>query len=663
MELRLTRIQTGKSLSFLFFRKEDFPITPDWSETLAAFGVAAAFFTLMGWPLARLLAAPFGIAPALGWAVFNALALPVLTFTGFGRLTASTLCIACLAGAVYALRRTQAGGVRLPPWALVLAGCVALLPLIAIMPKDVEGGLLLGPPMFDHVKIAIVDSVLREGLPVHNPFIGGDGPSPLAYYYLWHFSAAVLGACFSIGGWPADAAMTGATAWASLLLMMEVAVWVSGRVAACWAVGLLALPASLRPLLDAVLGRDTSGRVLARDADLGGWLDQAAWVPQHLASACCAIVAVLLMPSLAGARPRLAAVVLGVVVAAGFESSTWIGGVAFAVAGPLAGLVAVLCLPRSRRAPFFAWAALAALVAGLLVLPFVLAQFAAVAGRHGPPAVAWLTYPTLGSAVPAGWRSALDLPAFWLVALPFGVPVMALSLAGLPSRHTRAAWPLAAFAVACLAVAWLLRSMIDNNDLGWRAVLPAVLVLTSLASSGLIRLATSRRWSTLAACLGLAALGLPGLMSLAGGYVFGQRPGSAAAFARSAAAWDALRRVAAPAERIANNPKLAALSTPWPVNIAWALLSDRPSCYSQWETVLAYGALTRRQLDDANARVERVFDGHAEPGDVAILASRYGCHAVLLTPADGAWQDDPFAASPDYAPAAHAAQWRIYKRR
>ena len=519
--------------------------------------------------------------------------------------------------------------------------------------------------MFDHVKIAVVDAVLRQGLPVQNPFVGGDGPAPLAYYYLWHFSAAVLGACLPIGGWAADAAMTGFTAWASLMLMMGLALAITGgRHAACAVAALLAIPASMRPVLDGMLGHDLSGRVLLRDADVGGWLNQAAWVPQHLASACCTVLAVLLMPGLAGRHPRLAAAVLGIVVAAGFESSTWVGGVAFAFAGPVAGSVALLSMPLAMRARAVGWAAAAALATAALITPFVLAQMAAVAQRHGGPVVALTPDRVLGPAVSDDWRSVLDVPAFWLVAVPFGLPAVApLALAGLRYPGVQAARPLAAAALACLTVACILRSTIDNNDLGWRAVLPAILVLTAFAAAGLVHLAGTPSRLGLAAALVPLALGLPQAATLIRGYAAGQRPGAATAFAGSVPSWEALRRVASPADRIANNPSLAGLGTPWPVNIAWALLSDRPSCYSQWETVLAYGTLTRPQLDEMTARMQRVFDGHVVAGDTATLARQYGCRVVLLTPNDGAWQNDPFSASPDYALADQADRWRIYKRR
>ena len=46
-------------------------------------------------------------------------------------------------------------------------------------------------PIFDHSKSAIVDAMARLGVPPVNPVFGEFGaPGRLAYYYLWHFSAA-----------------------------------------------------------------------------------------------------------------------------------------------------------------------------------------------------------------------------------------------------------------------------------------------------------------------------------------------------------------------------------------------------------------------------------------------------------------------------------------
>ena len=44
-------------------------------------------------------------------------------------------------------------------------------------------------------------------------------------------------------------------------------------------------------------------------------------------------------------------------------------------------------------------------------------------------------------------------------------------------------------------------------------------------------------------------------------------------------------------------------------------------------------------------------------------AKQYGCEVVVLVPQDKAWDNDPFAASPDYRFAENRdGRWRIYLR-
>ena len=51
----------------------------------------------------------------------------------------------------------------------------------------------------------------------------------------------------------------------------------------------------------------------------------------------------------------------------------------------------------------------------------------------------------------------------------------------------------------------------------------------------------------------------------------------------------------------------------------------------------------------------------AQPGDVDEFAKTFGCDVVVVVPQDGAWKNDPFAASPDYRLAeSRDGQWRIY---
>ena len=68
-----------------------------------------------------------------------------------------------------------------------------------------------------------------------------DASSGLAYYYLWHFSAAEIALVTSMSGWEADVGLTWFTAFASLSLMMGLAVWLSKRAtAAIWVLALAA---------------------------------------------------------------------------------------------------------------------------------------------------------------------------------------------------------------------------------------------------------------------------------------------------------------------------------------------------------------------------------------------------------------------------------------
>jgi hypothetical protein len=651
---------------------------PDLASIAATACADCIFFTLLGLPLARLVpgngVAALGVAPALGWAAFTVLALPILSVAGFKLAAIGALAGASLCAAVWGIARTRPT-VRLPRWALPLAWGLAVLPALAIVPKPVSDGLLLAPPMFDHVKIAMVDSLLRSGLPIRNPFFGPPGHTQLSYYYLWHFGAAVTADLLRQGGWTAEGGMTWFTAFASLLLVMALAQSLGGRRSGCALAALLCLPGSLRPLLAVAIGRESAGHLIPGSADFGDWLNQAAWVPQHLQSACCVVLSVLLIRAIARRPGWVAPLLLALVAAAGFESSAWVGGIAFAAVAAVAGTLELACLPAQQRVRFAAQGVAAAFLAALIASPFLLSQMGELAGRQGSAPIALHPYGMLGDWVSPAWRTALDVPAFWLL-LPFEMPAL-VPLGGLglwaaargirfgtDAEAGRRALLLAACTMSCLAVAWLFRSTIDNNDLGWRAVLPPVLILPAAAAVVVTRLVAQGRWVRLATAGMLAIAGLPAAADLLRGYAVGQRPGDPAGMAGSAALWNAVRAVSGPEERIANNPRFVAAATPWPVNISSAVLSDRPSCYGNWETVLAYGGVSRKTLEGIEDLFKRVFDGTASAADIDALALRYDCALAVLVPADGAWNHDPFAAGADYVLTDPGAKrWRIYRRR
>jgi hypothetical protein len=231
-----------------------------------------------------------------------------------------------------------------------------------------------------------------------------------------------------------------------------------------------------------------------------------------------------------------------------------------------------------------------------------------------------------------------------------------------PERRP-AARALVAMAIASLTVAWLLVSKLaNNNDLGWRAVLAGVVVLIVFAAVGLSAwLAAPRR---LAATAAIAVL-LVGLFE--GGQLiqenFTGRVGSfSKVFASTPAMWEAVRKHSAPDDRVGNNPLFLQDATPWPVNLSWALLSNRRSCFAGRELTLVYARLSRARHEEINVQFIRVFKGDGSADDIRDLAVQFECRVVVVTAQDGAWSRDPFAASPYYRLVESKADaWRIYK--
>jgi hypothetical protein len=644
--------------------------------------VMLALWTLVGAPIALRLAEPptcWLWAPALGWAVYNVIMLPLLGWIGMGQATvlvvAAVFAVVALAACV--LQRPllpQRQSLLAIAAVVTAAALLALAPAAAVLPKATPEGVTLAASIFDHSKIAMVDEMIRSGVPPKNPFFSESGvPDGVAYYYLWHFSAAVVAVLMGASGWEADAALTWFTAFASLLMMIGLATRLGGKMAAGFVVIVLAGAASVRALLDWT-APDVTPAFIGKASGLGGWLFQMAWAPQHLASATCVLLACLLLVKLAHRQDWFAPLILGLVAAAGFECSVWVGGVTFAIGAAMIALYLLWTLAPERRLAFLLRALAAAALALAISFPFIRDQIAVAAARAGGPPIVIAPVAVLGTAFPEPLRRVLDVPAYWLVYLP--VEFAAFYPAGLvglffllkdrsldaPGQQTIR--PLALLAAASLVAAWLLRSVVaDNNDLGWRAVLPGLLLLIVFAAAAISR--WPRREARL--CGILAAVGfvltLPDTIQLLNEDFFASRSPSERLFATTPSMWQAVRRHAGPSERIANNPRFLDDMTPWPANISWALLGNRRSCYAGNELAIPFAPIPAAARAATEARFVRVFAGAPAADDVWELADRYGCDVVVVTAQDGAWRRDPFASSELYRLVeTQPDRWRIYRR-
>jgi hypothetical protein len=354
---------------------------------------------------------------------------------------------------------------------------------------------------------------------------------------------------------------------------------------------------------------------------------------------------------------------LSLVVAAGFECSTYVGGILLGIAlVPLA----LACLMTGQRWRVALLAVCAAGLTLLLILPFLRDQYAATAARAAGFPIELSLFEVFGPKIPQGLSHWLDAPGFWLVQLPVDLPAIVIfGFWSLISLRTAAECRLEhqLFVIVTLAgllIAWLLRSTIANNDLGWRALLPAVMGLTLFAAIFLAR--TEWRRPMLWLALIPLAIGLFGGVIYLGENFIGDYRRIDPNFAASQVMWEAVRRHSSREERVANNPGAYGGITVWPVNLSWALFAKRRSCFAGHELALAYAARPRAEIDDTALLFDRVFAGTASATEVHSLSSDFACHVILLTALDGAWTNDPFARDPAF----HLVEqdpdhWRIYR--
>jgi hypothetical protein len=652
-------------------------------NSLACAALALAMWSCCGFAigrqlLPRSLALPF--APLLGWASQSAIALLLFFLIGMTRTTVVTTTLLSVIVALFSLLRYPGGSdaaeadpVRVPPLAIVGGCLLACAITMAIIPTVTPGGAAVAGPIFDHTKIAIVDDMARLGVPAGNPFFEENGGiTRLSYYYLWHFSAAELSILTGYSGWEADAGMTCFTAVSSLTLMMGLAVWLSSRAAPAFWVLAVSATSSIREIPNWIFGWQIIGAVSGWPTGFGGWLFQSAWAPQHVASAGCTVIAVFFLVQLARRQSWASALTMSLVSASAFESSTWVGGITYPLAVVVIGAILLIRIEPKRRWRFVGLTVAAAILAIAVSSTFIHDQFRAAMARGDGSPISFLPYEVLDDPIPEAVRALLDLPAYWTVFLfvefaafyPAGFFfAVRLSKEKLAPEMRTAAISLGVLAAVSLGVGSVMVStMAANNDLAWRGVLPGILALIALTAAGLGRYLHVMRTRYAVATMAIIVLGLMSGARNLYPYLNVRPQASAKRFLDSVQMWAAVQKHSAAGERVANNPDFLADITPWPINISWALLANRRSCYAGPDFALPFAPVTRDRRAEIEAEFTRLFSGKLSRSDVDQMAADFDCSLVVVTPEDGAWTTGPLASdSPYNLVESKPDAWRIYR--
>src|SRR5260370_36255008 len=344
------------------------------------------------------------------------------------------------------------------------------------------------------------------------------------------------------------------------------------------------------------------------------------------------------MDGLALAPSIASTLVLGLLVAAGFGSSLWVGGISFALCAGAAGIVLLASGKPGRRLPFLAALAIAGCMAVALTFPLLAAQLRSTVERGDGPPVLISPFPVLGPAVPDGFREFLDIPAYWLILLLIEFPAAWVLGAVAALRLKSASMPaLSAAALASLCGGWLLVSTAgENNDLGWRAVLPGLLILTAFAGAYFAQCLARRSLIGTIAGVALLSLALPDGFGLLRHNIVGRLSEDGARFRDAPALWAAVRRQTTPDERIASNPRMMSDLAPWPISLSWRLLANRRSCFAVNELTLAFTSLTPERRATAAGLIERILPNVGSDADLRSLVRDFDCKVIVLAPQDAA---------------------------
>ncbi len=149
-------------------------------------------------------------------------------------------------------------------------------------------------------RIAFTDAVVRTGVPPANPLYFSGHPAPMAYYYFWYVLAAAVVPFAHVS---TRQSFIASSIWAGLGLLALVRLYATHffrwpRQRQWLAVGLLAVTgADLLPSLgNAVLQPSLNGDIEWWSVDpIDAWPDSLLWVPHHVASVICCLLALLFL--------------------------------------------------------------------------------------------------------------------------------------------------------------------------------------------------------------------------------------------------------------------------------------------------------------------------------------------------------------------------------
>ena len=362
-----------------------------------------------------------------------------------------------------------------------------------VYPYILDGGLYFPISAHDHSRIALVDSLVKNGFPLCSPWVTDDGNFiPVAYHFGIHVLMAQLVAVFNTDCLFTCATVVGLTCGITMMALGAITVWLAGDSRSL--MFLLLLCASdkfekgiVHPFVE----------LFVRDSQVFGFwsfVNNAIWGPHHIVAAVMVILIIFSFDKMLDSREKADkgkfAVLIGVSAAASVHCSVYSGGFAAAL---LAVVALILCGFDKRfrgevyQHRFYIGGAII-IAAGLsaVFIRYLLKYSGASAS------LVWGIMPQLkydGSLLAA----VSLIPLVYLVLFPIrlGMGYIFGAVACLLTRTL----PDIRFVKLCryyilfiMAIIFVVHSSIYSNDFGWRVSNPAVFLLMCFGAVLLLRL-------------------------------------------------------------------------------------------------------------------------------------------------------------------------------
>ena len=622
----------------------------DLTSLAAATPLALLLIVMPGFGLARFLAQSGVVGDdaeartcwglILGSALLPAVDALLVRWLGF-----SAMLVLHLGLAFYGASAAIDGARRVPHrwWAAVAFGWLAVA--WANVDFDWNGRLYQSQYVVDTVKhAAVVGSLARFGIPLHDPFFARAGPS--GYYYYFYIAPALI---HWIAGALVDSRAAFAAASFATLLAFPAMLFLVGREAALIGEGGRRRFVAILLLLCCLSGFDLLpglwialhfGHVLA---DLDWWSEEIRWTlssilfePHHMTAVIAVFAGCLLLCVRERASLPMRAVAAGLAFATAFGCSVWI----------VVGAAPVLALwwlwERARVGSDSMWPLpLAATVALVVSIPQLL-DITRGRAPSGPPLAFFVRPVGPVRVLPHGigeWIAHIAvLPAGYLIE--FGI--FALGAAAFLTRGRLAqsrATPIGRLLLISAPTALLLvtfvRSSVMLNDFGWRAVwlaqLPALLWTASVMSERREPLLRSPAWSA-AFALGLAAAvwDMAGMRLSCPDYFPGFVNTHPAADFDARAAYRWIDENVPASVLVQHDPVAAARA------MDFGLYSDRPVPVADGDARL-FGA-AEPAVSARIGLLAPIFEHPMTSAELRQRAAAAGVGGILLTSADPLWQ-------------------------